>query len=124
MFLSVYLTVPKEVTFSENSVDWYGMYGCNGFGQSSSSVEMSIVVVNVVDTALPEQISGPPKGWMSTVMSVPMLRAIMEGQSGLSPSMSVKCKLKRPLFEFSRYVKEGGSCCGPKGSFVIEDLGP
>jgi hypothetical protein len=41
--------------------------------------------VSVVDTGLPDQISGPPRGRGYASMSVAMLRAIIEGQSALPP---------------------------------------
>jgi len=56
-----------------------GAYNGEGVGQSSSSVVMAIVVVNIVDIWLSDQISGPLNGWRSAVISVDMLRAIMEG---------------------------------------------
>ena len=59
--------------------------GCVGVGQSSSSLVRSIIVVFVVDIGLPGQTSGPPSEWRSATMSVAMLRAIMEGQSGHPP---------------------------------------
>ncbi len=62
-----------------------GVYCCEDVGQSSSSVVMGITVVSVVDMGLPNRISGPSRGWRSDAMSVAMLRAILEGQSGLPP---------------------------------------
>ena len=54
-------------------------------GQPSSLVVMGMVLVSVVDIGFPDQISGPPRGCRSASISLAMLRAMMEGQSGLPP---------------------------------------
>ena len=62
-----------------------GVYGCEDVEQSSSSVVIGIAAVNVVDMGLPDHISGPLNGCRSAAISVAILRAIVEGQRGLSP---------------------------------------
>jgi hypothetical protein len=41
--------------------------------------------VSAIEIGLPEQISGHPRGCKSAAISVAMLRAMMEGQSGVPP---------------------------------------
>ena len=52
-------------------------------GQPSSSVVMGMALVNVVDIGFLGHISGSPRGGRSATISEAMLRAIMEGQSGM-----------------------------------------
>ena len=54
-------------------------------GQPSSSVVMGMALVSAVKIWFPDQISGPPRGCTSAAISVAMLRAMMEGQSGVPP---------------------------------------
>ena len=54
-------------------------------GQPSSSVVMGMAFVSVVEIGFPDQISGPPRGCKSAAISVAMLRARIEGQSGVPP---------------------------------------
>ena len=52
-------------------------------GQPSSSVVVVMTFVSAIDIGFPDQISGPPRGCRSVAISVSMLRAMMEGQSGV-----------------------------------------
>jgi hypothetical protein len=61
------------------------VYGWMGVGHPSASVVMGMADERMVDIWLPDQISGPPRGCRSSAMSVAMVRAMMEGQSGLPP---------------------------------------
>ena len=54
-------------------------------GQPSSSVVIGMALVSAVEIGFPDQISGPPRGCRSAAMSVAMLRAMIEGQSGVPP---------------------------------------
>ena len=54
-------------------------------GQPSSSVVIGMTIVSAIEIGLSDQISGPPRGCRSAAISVAMLRAMMEGQSGVPP---------------------------------------
>ena len=54
-------------------------------GQPSSSVVMGMAIVSAVEIGFPDQISGSPRGCKSAAISVAMLRAMIEGQSGVPP---------------------------------------
>ena len=54
-------------------------------GQPSSSVLIGMAFVSAIEIGFPDQISGPPRGCKSVAISVAMLRAMMEGQSGVPP---------------------------------------
>jgi len=53
--------------------------------QLFSLVVMGMAFVSAIEIGFPDQIFGPPRGCKSAAISVPMLRAIMEGQSGVPP---------------------------------------
>jgi len=46
---------------------------------------MGMAFVSAIEIGFPVHISGPPRGCKSAVISVAMLRAMMEGQSGVPP---------------------------------------
>ena len=54
-------------------------------GQPSSSVMIGIAFVSAIEIGFPDQISGAPRGCKSAAISVAMLRAMTEGQSGVPP---------------------------------------
>ena len=54
-------------------------------GQPSSSVVIGMAFVSAIEIGFPDQISGPPRGCRSAAISVAMLRAMMEGHSGVPP---------------------------------------
>ena len=54
-------------------------------GQPSSSVVKGMAFVSTIEIGIPDQISGPSRGFMSVTISVAILRAMIEGQSGVPP---------------------------------------
>ena len=52
-------------------------------GQPSSSIVIGMAFVSAIEIGFPDQISGPPRGCKSAAISVAMLRAMMDGQSGV-----------------------------------------
>ncbi len=56
-----------------------------GVGHPSSSVVIGMALDNAVDIGFLDIISGPPNGCKSAARRVAMLRAMMEGHSGVLP---------------------------------------
>ena len=54
-------------------------------GHPSSSVVIGMAFVGAIEIGFLDQISGPPRGCRSVDISVAILRAMMEGQSGVPP---------------------------------------
>ena len=54
-------------------------------GQPSSSVVIGMAFVSAIEIGFSDRISGPPRGCKSAAISVAMLRAMMDGQSGVPP---------------------------------------
>ena len=54
-------------------------------GQPSSSVVIGMALVSSIDIGFPNHIHGPLRECSSAAISVAMLRAMMEGQSGVPP---------------------------------------
>jgi hypothetical protein len=76
--------------FSQKGVSFRSMvsprgYGCMRMGQPSSSMVMGIDKDSVDDISFPGHISGPPRGCKPVVRRVALLRAMTEGQRGLTP---------------------------------------
>ena len=67
-------------------------------GQPSSSIVMGMALVSAVEIGFPDQISGPPRGCKSAAISVAMLRAMMEGQSGVPPFWAWNASSSGQLF--------------------------
>ncbi len=54
-----------------------------GVGQPSSSVVIGVALDSAADIGFRDHISGPPSGCKFAARRVAMLRAMMEGQSGV-----------------------------------------
>ena len=54
-------------------------------GQPSSSVVIGMALVSAIEYGVSDKMYGPPRGCRSTANIVAMLRAMMEGQSGVPP---------------------------------------
>jgi hypothetical protein len=73
----------KRGEFSDNLVNACAWW--NRLRAAVCVLVMGMDIVTTVDTGLPDQISGPPRGCISVVTSVAMLRDNMEGHNGLPP---------------------------------------
>ena len=67
-------------------------------GHPSSSVVMGMEFVSAIEIGFPHQISGPPRGCRSVDISVAMLRAMIEGQSGVPPLWAWNASSSGPFF--------------------------